>query len=134
MAQKHIEQGLSINKFDKPTVYTDAMALASQFKNILLMKPGTYPTAPEMGFNLTGYRFDLLDDALISDMLVKLEEQIANYIPALQGAPIDIIQLTDSSGYVDGVAIGISIQSSTFMVTGKTISESGEVVTELVKL
>ena len=116
------EQLLDINSFDKPTELSGVAAWSQLLLNLIFLKPGTYPSLPEMGIGIEGYQYDFLDDA-ISALSAKITEQQKRYLPDIplanvqitkveqNGQPIMIIQLffnADSANASSAIAINTS--------------------------
>lgn len=116
------EQLLDINSFDKPTELSGVAAWSQLLLNLIFLKPGTYPSLPEMGIGIEEYQYDFLDDA-ISALSAKITEQQKKYLPDIplanvqitkveqNGQPIMIIQLffnADSANASSAIAINTS--------------------------
>lgn len=83
------EHALGIDDFNKPTVYYNQDAVAAKLIELLLLRPGSYPTRPYMGVGLVSrYRYTFLDnlDVLEDD----ISDQINTYLPELVGAKVSL--------------------------------------------
>lgn len=86
---KAIEYSLSVNNFGEPAVMTNQDAIAVKLIELLLLKPGTYPTKPNMGVGLVeNYRYQFFDD--LTDLQLVIQEQIQTYLPEYQTTNIDL--------------------------------------------
>ena len=116
------ETSLEINSFDKPTELSGVAAWSQLMLNLIFLKPGTYPSLPEMGVGIEEYQYDFLDDA-IDILSTRISEQQKIYLPdvplgAVQvskveknGQPILIIQLffnVESGASSSAIAINLS--------------------------
>ena len=81
---------LEINSFDKPTELSGVSAWSQLLLNLIFLKPGTYPSAPEMGVGIEEYQYDFVDDA-ISELSTKITEQQKKY---LSDIPLSSVQVT----------------------------------------
>lgn len=121
------ETSLSINSFDKPSELTDVGAWSQLMLNLIFLKPGSYPSQPEMGVGIEAYQYDFLEDA-ISELSAKISEQQQTYLPDVplsgvqiskmdhNGQPILIIQLFfDTENGTTGSAIAINTSKRNFL-------------------
>lgn len=105
------ESGLLINNFNVPAEYEGSMAVAKKLQCLIMMMPGTYPSAPEMGFGVSQYNFELIDKKLVSTMKDRLSEQIKTYLPTISGANIEIVKSSN-----DTLGIGVEFDGSMYMI------------------
>jgi hypothetical protein len=116
------EVSLEINSFDKPAELSNVAAWSQLLLNLIFLKPGTYPSLPEMGVGIESFQYDFLEDT-ISALSARITEQHKNYLSDVplarvqiskmeqNGQPILIIQLyfnTDSGAASSAIAINIS--------------------------
>ena len=116
------ETSLEINSFDKPTELNDVSAWSQLMLNLIFLRPGTYPSLPEMGVGIEEYQYDFLEDA-ISELSAKITEQQQKYLPDVplagvqiskmehEGQPILVIQLffnTESGTTSSAIALNTS--------------------------
>ena len=59
-----VEPSLEINSFDKPKELSGVTAWSQLILNLLFLKPGTYPSMPEMGIGIETYQYDYLDETI----------------------------------------------------------------------
>ena len=117
-----IETSLQINSFDKPDELTGVKAWSQLMLNLIFLKPGTYPTQPEMGVGIENFQYEFLEEA-VAELSAKITEQHQTYLPdvplsGLQiskieqgGQPILIIQLfftTDAGATSSAIAVNVS--------------------------
>ena len=69
-----------LNGFNEQEIYTGTMAYAHRIKNLLFMKPGDFPSIPEMGIHIQGYRYKAMDDLLAGALKENIADQISQYI------------------------------------------------------
>lgn len=83
------EHALSINAFNKPLVSTNQDAIAIKLIELMLLRPGTYPTRPNMGVGLVEkYRYVFTDD--IGILQSEIEDQIRTYLPDFQTVTVEL--------------------------------------------
>lgn len=86
---KYTEHALSVNNFNRPTVYYNQDAIASKLVELLLLRPGSYPTRPYMGVGLVSkYRYTFFDD--ITTLENDIQNQINTYLPEFVGATVKL--------------------------------------------
>ena len=77
---QYSEHLLSVNEFNKPKVMTGPYAICYKIIELILMRPGTYPTRPYMGLGLVeNYRYTFTDD--LHNLKTDTDEQIKTYLP-----------------------------------------------------
>ena len=121
------EASLEINSFDKPAELSNVAAWSQLLLNLIFLKPGTYPSLPEMGVGIENYQYDFLDDT-ISDLSTKITEQHKTYLPDVplsgiqiskleqNGEPILIIQLFfDTETGTSSSAIALNLSKRKFL-------------------
>lgn len=75
---------LTTDSFKTPTEVTGKRAKAVLITRLLLLEPGTNPLHPNMGVGIgSKYRFITTDD--LPELKLRIEKQIAAYLPLLQG-------------------------------------------------
>lgn len=88
------EMDFKLNNFNEQEIYTGVMAYAHRIKTLLFMRPGDFPSIPDMGLNIQSYRFKAMDDIISGSLKEAIANQVSTYIMNL---PIENIEL--STGY-----------------------------------
>ena len=91
------EVSLQINSFDKPTELNDVAAWSQLMLNLIFLKPGTYPSMPEMGIGIEQYQYEFLEDA-VDEISSKIITQQQMYLPDI---PLENLQVSqyDNNGH-----------------------------------
>ena len=122
------ELAIQINSFDKPTELNDVNAWSQLMLNLIFLKPGTYPSMPEMGVGIEDYQYDFLEEA-VEELAAKINEQQSTYLPDIplagtqiskidnNGHPVLLIKLffNAPSGKTVASAIAINAESRKFI-------------------
>ena len=74
------ELNLGINSFDNPTKLSELQAWSQLMLNLTFLRPGTFPSQPEMGVDIEKYQFDFIDDAT-AELSTKITDQQQKYLP-----------------------------------------------------
>lgn len=85
------ELKLEINAFDNPTRLNDLKAWSQLLLNLLFLRPGTYPSQPEMGIDIKNYQYDFIDEA-INEISGKIITQQQLYLPDVPLVSVDVFQ------------------------------------------
>ena len=93
------EMDFSLNNFNEQKIYTRAMAYAHKIKNLLFMRPGDFPSMPEMGINIQSIRYQSLDDLVAGELREKLSDQITKYIMSLPVENIEVSAMKANGDY-----------------------------------
>jgi hypothetical protein len=94
------------DSMSKPKVVSSFDLAINAVLTLLLMKPGQYPSIPELGIDIESYLFRYSDDKkIISEIQSKLEDQCS--IVGMVGFDIDISMQTMTDGN-DALIIVIS--------------------------
>lgn len=88
---------LSIDDYSKPKVLYGMNAKTSRLLKLLYMKPGTFPSSPDMGINISSYKFELMNSEVTAKIQSKIESQVEQYLPELH---ITDIMVTPYKGYL----------------------------------
>ena len=121
------EAAIEINSFDKPKELTGLAAWSQLMLNLIFLKPGTYPSMPEMGIGIENYQYDFMDD-VIAELSAAITTQQQKYLPDVplagvqigkveqNGQPILLIQMmfNDSFGSVSS-AVAINTSKRNFL-------------------
>ena len=121
------ETTLEINSFDKPKELSGLAAWSQLMLNLIFLKPGTYPSIPQMGIGIENYQYEFMDDT-IAELSAAITSQQQTYLPEVplagvqigkviqNGQPILIIQMlfNDASGTVSS-AIAINTTKRNFL-------------------
>ena len=121
------ETSLQINSFDKPNELTGVAAWSQLMLNLIFLKPGTYPSLPEMGVGIEDYQYDFFEEA-VEALSAAITEQQKVFLPDVpltgikisklekNGQPILVIQLFfDTNEGVETSAIAINTSKRNFL-------------------
>lgn len=121
------ETSLQINSFDKPNELTGVAAWSQLMLNLIFLKPGTYPSLPEMGVGIEDYQYDFFEEA-VEALSSAITEQQKVFLPDVplsgikiskldkNGQPILVIQLFfDTNDGVETSAIAINTSKRNFL-------------------
>lgn len=92
---KDREYFFSVNKFNKPTVFTGKSSIAMLLTRLILMEPGTDPLRPEMGVGIRHFRYTMKS---IDDLRDRVKDQIERFLPCFQSSDVKIV-LTQNKFY-----------------------------------
>lgn len=73
--------------------FTDSSAIVLAIRNLLLTRPGNYPSWPDMGINLEKYTFDFLDAITIAELKSEISTNIEKYLPPISNIIVDVRSL-----------------------------------------
>lgn len=93
----YLDFKMEIGEYGKTPEFKNSQALVLAIKNILLSKPGNFPFNPSVGMNIKKYQFDLLDNDTLSKIKTELSQNIASFIPDLDGVNINVGTVTENS-------------------------------------
>lgn len=76
--------GLEKDDFQKSRIYTEAQSLLHYIANILLSKPGNFPSMPEIGVDITKYvknhMTNTLDTDFVQGLILSNCQPLLNYL------------------------------------------------------
>lgn len=105
---------LSVNAFNKPTELVGSKAWAQLILGLIFLKPGTYPSIPDMGVGIQDYEYDFADSAA-EILQTRISEQVSRYLPDIQ---------------VDGINVSTTqYQGRTIMMIAIQLVDDGQVKT-----
>lgn len=120
------ELDFSLDNFRNQKVLRNAEAYSRLIERLLFMKKGTYPTIPNMGVDISSYRFADLDTITAGDLKNTIQEQIDTYIEGLPLQDISISTITIPSGTV--LYIDISILGDVNTIAIAMLQEGYEIL------
>lgn len=114
------ELGLSTNVFNKQTEYQGKNAWFQLILNLIFLRPGTYPSIPNMGVGIQDYEYEYIDDVK-DNIRNKIEEQIKLFLPDVPLASVDVNSVNYEGKTI--LLIVISLNDNGQIVTGAVASE-----------
>lgn len=79
---------LSISPFNTPAELAGVEAWCDLIIRLIMLKPGTYPSLPNMGVGLDSYEYETID-AVLGMLVEKINSQVKTYLPDI---PVDKIE------------------------------------------
>ena len=92
MSIKNRECSFSVDKFNKPVVVNDQVAIGTRLMELIMMEPGDDPLHPDMGVGLRTFRYGINN---LEELRSRVQSQIETYLPFYQNVNIAIIQTPD---------------------------------------
>lgn len=92
MSIKNREYSFDVDKFNKPVVLTDKVAIGARLTELIMMEPGDDPLHPDMGVGLKTFRYGINN---LEDLRSRVQSQIETYLPFYQNADIALIRTPD---------------------------------------
>nr|DAJ90339.1 MAG TPA: Baseplate wedge protein [Caudoviricetes sp.] len=114
------ELGLSTNVFNKATEYQGKTAWFQLILNLIFLRPGTYPSIPNMGVGLQDYEYEYIDDVK-DNIRNKIEEQVKLFLPDVPLASVEVTSVDYEGKTI--LLIVISLDDNGQIVTGAVASE-----------
>lgn len=87
---KKTEFGLEINDYQEVAHYENVNSKYRHIYNLLFLKPGTYPSCPNMGIDLEQYIFDELTSTKLSEITEKIKEQVNTYVTSAESIIVNV--------------------------------------------
>lgn len=114
------ELGLSTNVFNKATEYQGKTAWFQLILNLIFLRPGTYPSIPNMGVGLQDYEYEYIDDVK-DNIRNKIEEQVKLFLPDVPLTSVEVTSVDYEGKTI--LLIVISLDDNGQIVTGAVASE-----------
>lgn len=86
------ELGIGLNVFNRPVEYSGIDCWVRLLVQLLFIRPGTYPTDPELGIGIQEYRYTFFDE-IKSELESKINLQKRLYLPDI---PIGDVRLSST--------------------------------------
>lgn len=120
------ELDMSLNYFKEQKKYEGVMAKAQDIKNLLFLRPGDFPSIPEMGINISSIRFRNVDTLLAGDLKNIIKDQITAYI---DNVPLDEVNIYLSKVHdVDVLFIDISLLSEPVTLSYAMAQKNNDII------
>lgn len=106
------ELTLDINSFDKPKELANAKAWAQLMLNLIFLKPGTYPSLPEMGVGLEGYQYEDLESA-IGELNTIISSQQKQYLPQIPVENVNVSSMDYNGQKIIVIQMAFTLKTQT---------------------
>lgn len=83
-----LDFSLNVGNFTKAQQLTQNEVFAFAIRNILLSRPGNYPSQPGLGMNVQKYNLSLANQQTLDAVREDLTEQILRYLPTLENVSV----------------------------------------------
>ena len=87
------ELQLAVNSFDNPTELSGIQAWSQLMLHLIFLRPGTYPTLPEMGVDIESYQYDFIDEA-VPALISAITRQQQTYLPDIPLSEVTVVPQT----------------------------------------
>lgn len=84
------EFGLEVNDYKEVAHFEETNAKYRHIYNLLFLKPGTYPSCPDMGIDLESYIFEELTNSKITEITAKIKTQVNTYVTTSESINVNI--------------------------------------------
>ena len=121
------ELTLGINSFDNPKELNDVAAWSQLMLNLIFLRPGTYPSMPQMGVGIESYQYEFIDEA-IDELSAAITTQQQNFLPDIplagtkvykidsDGQPVLVIQFVfNTNAGTTSTAVAINMSKRNFL-------------------
>lgn len=120
------ELDMSLNYFREQKTYEGILGKAQDIKNLLFLKPGDYPSIPEMGINISAIRFKDIDVLLAGDLKDIIKTQITAYI---DNVPLEDVNLYLAKvNNIDVLFIDITLVSEPETITIAIAQKNNQII------
>lgn len=118
---KFTEHSFGVDSFNHPAVFYNNDAIAAKIYEIIMMKPGTYPTRPYMGVGLIkNYRYDFFEN--LSTLESTIQEQLDTYLPELIGAEVSLDKDEENKSLIINISLNDMTYALSLDMETKTLS------------
>lgn len=126
-----------INNFGTPKVLNESSTVVNNILTILMGKPGSFPSQPQLGMNISQYLYNFDDDVDTVSLKAQLAYQCSDFLDDIQNGDFDIIKTRDEEGRpfmvfvlpikeIDSktLVLGVTIDKNQYMIYNFQITES----------
>lgn len=106
---------LQYNDYRKCKSVDQTHGTAQLIRNLLLLKPGTYPNSPEMGINIKKYQFELIDEQRKDEIRNEIVDQVRTYVLTSVMVDLSLNIFEHQGNIVMGLAFSISSVESNML-------------------
>ena len=104
---KEREYLFSVDRFNKPVVYTKQRAIGLLLTRLILLNPGSDPLHPDMGVGITKYRYTM---NTLDELKQRVKKQIETYLPCFPSSNVTLVLTPDHTCNVE-----ITIDNTTYI-------------------
>lgn len=129
MSEYKKEMDFDIDNFGGQKYLKSADSIGSIILNLLFMRPGSYPSMPHLGINITSKLYSISDELDVDEIKNKLQSQCTELLPYILLGEIKVF--TNNIKGQDVLIITINVESEDkddgMLIYGFTSNKSGEV-------
>lgn len=124
-----VDPVFGIDNFNKPKTLNESQTLVNNLLMLLFMKPGTYPSLPNLGIYIQQYLYMFFDDINTNYIKSQIATQCEEFLPSIQNGSLDVHKTTKDGKPVLLITLPIRIDDElTGLVIGTTIDSIGSLI------
>lgn len=122
-----VDPVFGINAFGEQKVLNESETKVNNILTILFMRPGSYPSLPELGVYIQQYLYKPIDDINCEEIKAKITSQCNDFIDDVESGTLDVLKTVYDNQPMLLVVLPVKIKEEvTGLVIGITVSTIGD--------
>lgn len=85
-----IEPDFGVNNFNKPKMFSESETLVNNLLMLLFMRPGSYPSLPNLGIDIEQYLYMFFDEINTEKIKYDIAAQCVQFLDAVEAGSLDV--------------------------------------------
>lgn len=85
-----IEPDFGVNGFNKPKMFNESETLVNNILMLLFMKPGGFPSQPNLGIDITQYLYMFFDEINTNKIKYDIATQCVEFLDSVEEGTLDV--------------------------------------------
>ena len=85
-----IEPDFGVDNFNNPKMFNESETLVNNLLMLLFMKPGSYPSLPNLGIDITQYLYMFFDEINTNKIKNDIATQCVQFLDCIEAGTLDV--------------------------------------------
>lgn len=85
-----IEPDFGVNNFNEPKMFNESETLVNNLLMLLFMKPGSYPSLPNLGIDIEQYLYIFFDEINVEKIKYDIAAQCVQFLDSVEAGTLDV--------------------------------------------
>lgn len=85
-----IEPDFGVDNFNQPKMFNESETLVNNLLMLLFMKPGSYPSIPNLGIDINQYLYMFFDEINVEKIKYDIATQCVQFLDAVEAGTLDV--------------------------------------------
>lgn len=124
-----VEPDFGLNNFNEPKMFNESETKINNILALLFMRPGAYPSLPNLGINIGKYLYMFFDEINCEKIKSDIASQCIEFLDYIEDGTLDVMKTVYQGRPLLLITLPVKIEEKvTGMVLGLTTSLGGSIV------